>query len=273
MNVNSLFTIYNQTLLYAKSENALSGSVTQTIVSQPVCGVLLVPYCSCAVKQTNMDFRCPGGLVCMMIQGRCDVTPLMVTRELSCSASLDINSFTESCAGTEGIPSQQRGRAHLASVYIRHSDRRQSPEEDGRTKHTDKAAQRSCVQENPLFILDTKPAQLGNGHAWIQVSETSTGPAAGAGRIRKDHAALQAEVQRECDDGANGGLQRRDARDRQEQPRPDGVGCGGPEEDEAPLEASLHGHGRTGFCGGQLGSKAFGRGPQGTTPGNSITEF
>lgn len=95
----------------------------------------------------------------MMIRGRCDVTPLMVTRELSCTVTLDINSFTESYAGTEGMPSQQRGTAHSVPVCIRHSDCRQSPEETRHTKPTDKTAQRdtSCrelsLQEEETILL------------------------------------------------------------------------------------------------------------------------
>lgn len=112
------------------------------------------------------------------------------------------------------------------------------------------------------------PEIVGHGCAWIQVPETSAGPAAGAGRVRKDHSAVQAEVQRERDDGADGGLQRGDAGDGQEQSKSDSLGRGRPEEDEASLEASLHGHGRTGFCGGQLRPEANGRGPQGAPPGN-----
>lgn len=88
--------------------------------------------------------------------------------------------------------------------------------------------------------IQTKAALLGHGSICIQASETRTGPDAGPGRIRKDHSPLQTHVQRERGDSANSGLQRGDTRDRQEQPEPDSVGCGGPEEDEAPLEASLH---------------------------------
>lgn len=51
-----------------------------------------------------MDFQRPAVLVCMMIQGRCDVTRHIETRELGCSVTLDINSFTESCVGDRRNP-------------------------------------------------------------------------------------------------------------------------------------------------------------------------
>lgn len=56
-----------------------------------------------------MDFRRPAVLVCMMIQGRCDVTLRIVTRELSCRVTLDINSFTESCVGDRRNPITTEG--------------------------------------------------------------------------------------------------------------------------------------------------------------------
>lgn len=121
--------------------------------------------------------------------------------------------------------------------------------------------------------LDTQSAHLGHGYVWIQASETSTGPDAGPRRLGKDHPALQAKIQRELRDCADCGLQRGDAGYRQEQPRTDGVGCGGPEENEAPLEALLLRHSWTDVCGWQLGWEATGWGPQGTSSGNSITEF
>lgn len=89
----------------------------------------------------------------MMIWGRCGVTPLMVTRELSCTVMLDKNSFTESYAETEGISSQQKGRAHSACVYIKHTDCIQSPEETRHTKPTDKAAQRGPKATKTLAYI------------------------------------------------------------------------------------------------------------------------
>lgn len=96
----------------------------------------------------------------------------------------------------------------------------------------------------------TRTAFLGHGYSRIQVSETSTSPDAGPGWIRKDHAALQAEVQRECGDSAHCGFQCGDTGDGQEQPGTDCVGRRGPEKDEAPLEASLYRHSWSGVCGG-----------------------
>lgn len=52
----------------------------------------------------------------MIILGRCDVTPLVVTREVSCSVTLDINNL----AGTHRRNlTKQRGWAHSACVYIK----------------------------------------------------------------------------------------------------------------------------------------------------------
>lgn len=60
----------------------------------------------------NMDFLA-AGVYDDLQQVWCDSSNCaVVTRELyvvSCTVTLDINSFTESYAGTEGMPSQPRG--------------------------------------------------------------------------------------------------------------------------------------------------------------------
>lgn len=115
-------------------------------------------WCRCCGKnnnvtaEPNMDFLAagvyddPGQVWCD--SANCEA----VTGELSCTVTLDINSFTESHAETQGIPSQQRGRVHSACAYIKPTDCRQSAEETRHTKTIDKAVQREPLIAGSLFI-------------------------------------------------------------------------------------------------------------------------
>lgn len=90
--------------------------------------------------------------VCLMVPCRCDVTPPVVTREVSCSLALDINSFAGTHTG--GISPQQGGWAHSAYVYIKETG--------------DFSQIRRCTHRRGLSKLYwSNPDVLGHGCAWI----------------------------------------------------------------------------------------------------------